>query len=121
MHSEPAPSRWECRRESSGTESRAECIDRRHAADCRAPGRPVYRHHASERLGDGPFAQIACVVKWAVTGFFAGLAFVVLLAFASRHPQTVSVRKLMVLVIVAGVLAWFFARVLFGVIGYEGF
>ncbi len=67
------------------------------------------------------FAQIACVVKWAVTGFFAGLAFVVLLAFASRHPQTVSVRKLMVLVVVAGVLAWFFARVLFGVIGYEGF
>ena len=30
-------------------------------------------------------------------------------------------RKLMVLVVAAGVLAWFFARILFGVIGYEGF
>jgi hypothetical protein len=67
------------------------------------------------------FAQIACVVKWAVTGFFAGLAFVVLLAFPFRHQQMVSIRKLMFLVVVAGVLAWFFARILFGAIGYEGF
>jgi hypothetical protein len=68
-----------------------------------------------------PFAQIACVVKWAVTGFFAGLAFVVLLAFPFRQQQIVSMRKLMVLVVVAGELAWFFAQILFGVIGSEEF
>ena len=67
------------------------------------------------------FAQIACVVKWGVTGFFAGLALVVLLAFSFRPGQLVSMRKLMVLVVVAGVLAWFFGRILFGAIGYEGF
>ena len=32
----------------------------------------------------------------------------------------VSMRKLMVLVVVAALLAWFFARVLFGAIGYGG-
>ena len=61
------------------------------------------------------------MVKWGVTGFFAGLAFVVLLTFASRSQGLVSMRKLMVLVAAAGLLAWFFARVLFGAIGYEGF
>ena len=35
--------------------------------------------------GLDPFAQIACVVKWGVTGSFAGLAFVVLFAFYSRR------------------------------------
>ena len=67
-------------------------------------------------------ARIACVVKWAVTGFFGGLAFVVLLARSplgtNRWPRR---EGLMVLVVIAGVLAWFFARVLFGLIGYEGF
>jgi hypothetical protein len=66
-------------------------------------------------------AQIARVVKWGATGFFAGLAFVVLLSFSSRQQSIVSIRRLMVLVVVAGLLAWFFARILFGVIGYEGF
>jgi hypothetical protein len=65
--------------------------------------------------------QIARVVKWGVTGFFAGLALVVLLAFNSRRQNLVSMRRLMALVVVAGLLAWFFARILFGLIGYEGF
>jgi hypothetical protein len=67
------------------------------------------------------FAQIARVVKWGVTGFFAGLALVVLLSFNSRRQNLVSMRRLMALVVVAGLLAWFFARILFGLIGYEGF
>ena len=63
--------------------------------------------------GRGPheFAQIECVVKWGITGFFAGLALVVLMAFASRGQNLISTRKLMVLIVVAGVLAWFFARI----------
>ncbi len=67
------------------------------------------------------FAQIARVVKWGVTGFFAGLALVVLLSFYSRRQNMVSMRRLLVLVAVAGLIAWFFARILFGLIGYEGF
>ena len=35
--------------------------------------------------GPDQIAQIACVIKWGVTGFFAGLALVVLLAFSSRR------------------------------------
>jgi hypothetical protein len=72
-------------------------------------------------LAPDQIAQIACVVKWTVTGVFVGLAFVVLLAFPLRHQQMVSMRKLMLLVVVGGVLAWFFARILFGAIGFEGF
>lgn len=72
-------------------------------------------------LGLDEFSQIACVLKWAVTGFFAGLALVVLLACTLRMSEPVTLRRLMVFVIVAGVLAWFFARILFGAIGYEGF
>jgi hypothetical protein len=73
--------------------------------------------------GRGPdeFAQIACVVKWGITGFFSGLALVVLLAFASRRQNVISMRKLMVLVVVAGVLAWFFTRVLSAVLGDGGY
>jgi hypothetical protein len=73
--------------------------------------------------GRGPdeIAQIECVVKWGITGFFAGLALVVLLAFSSRRQNLISMRKLMVLVAVTGVLAWFFAQILFGVIGDEGY
>ena len=67
------------------------------------------------------FAQIACVLKWGVTGFFAGLALVVLVALQTRRPNQVSIRQMMVLVVVSGLLAWFFGRVLFGAIGYEGF
>ena len=72
-------------------------------------------------LGPDEFAQIACVVKWGITGFFAGLALVVLLAFGSWRQNVISMRKLMVLVVVAGVLAWFFARVLTVVLGDGGY
>jgi hypothetical protein len=72
-------------------------------------------------LRPNEIAQLVCVTKWAVTGSFAGLALVVLLACTSRMSGPVSVRRLMVFVAVAGALAWFFARVLFGAIGYGGF
>jgi hypothetical protein len=73
--------------------------------------------------GRGPdeFAQIACVVQWGITGFFAGLALVVLLALLPRRRILASTRNLIVLVIVAGILAWFFARIFFGVIGGAGY
>ena len=73
--------------------------------------------------GRGPheFAQIECVVKWGITGFFAGLALVVLLAFASRGQNLISTRKLMVLIGVAGLLVWFFARILSALLGSEGY
>jgi hypothetical protein len=61
------------------------------------------------------------VVKWGITGFFAGLALVVLLAFGSWRQNVISMRKLMVLVVVAGVLAWFFGRVLTVVLGDGGY
>jgi hypothetical protein len=67
------------------------------------------------------FAQISRVVKWGVTGFFAGLVLVVLLAVQVRRGDSVSIRRLMVLIAVAGLLTWFFSRILFGVIGFEGF
>jgi hypothetical protein len=54
-------------------------------------------------------------------GFFASLALAVLMAFTSRRQDQVSMRKLMALVVVAGVLTWFFARILSEVIGYQGF
>ncbi len=71
--------------------------------------------------GANEIDQIAFVIKWGVTGFFAGLALVVLLAFASRGRNIVSMRRLMVLVVVAGLLTWFFARIFSGVIGNERF
>jgi hypothetical protein len=71
--------------------------------------------------GAGEIDQIAFVVKWGITGFFAGLALVVLLASSSRGENIVSMRRLMVLVVVAGLLTWFFARIFAGVIGNEGF
>jgi hypothetical protein len=73
--------------------------------------------------GRGPheFAQIECVVKWGITAFFAGLALVVLLAFASRGQNLISTRKLMVLVVVTGLLVWFFARILSALLGSEGY
>jgi hypothetical protein len=75
------------------------------------------------RAGRGleELVQIARVVKWGVTGFFAGLALVVLMSFNSRRQNMVSMRRLMGLVVVAGLLAWFFARILFGLIGFGGF
>jgi hypothetical protein len=65
--------------------------------------------------------QVARVVKWGVTGFFGGLALVVLLALQLRREDVISIRRLMALVLIAALIAWFFGRVFFGVIGYEGF
>jgi hypothetical protein len=72
-------------------------------------------------VGLDEFAKLACVIKWGITGFFAGLALVLLLAFSLRREDVVSIRRLMALVVVAGLIAWFFARILFGVIGFAGF
>jgi hypothetical protein len=71
--------------------------------------------------GPDEIARIACVIKWGITGFFAGLALVLLLALSLRRQDVVSIRRLMGLVIIAGLIAWFFARVLSGVIGSAGF
>lgn len=65
--------------------------------------------------------QIACVIKWGVTGFFGGLALIVLLAFRGWREPQVSLRETMVFIAVAAIVAWFFGRVLSAAIGYEGF
>jgi hypothetical protein len=75
----------------------------------------------ASRLGPDQIAQIGCVVRWMVTGFFAGLALALLVALQLRREDVISIRRLMVLVVVAALIAWFFAHVLFGAIGYEGF
>jgi hypothetical protein len=67
------------------------------------------------------FAQMARVIRWIVAGFFAGLALLVLLALQFRREDVISIRRLMVLVAVAALIAWFFARILFDALGYEGF
>jgi hypothetical protein len=64
---------------------------------------------------------LSCTLKWGVTGFFAGLGLVLLLAMSIRRGDVLSIRRLMALVAIAGVVAWFFARILFRAIGYEGF
>ena len=72
-------------------------------------------------MGPDSLAQLVRAIKWGVTGFFAGLALALLLAFSLRRTDVVSIRRLLALVVVAGLIAWFFARVLFNAIGYEGF
>ncbi|SRR5579883_2037303 len=72
-------------------------------------------------LGPNPLVRLACVVRWGATGFFAGLALVFLTALQLRRRDVISIRRLMVLVAVAALIAWFFARILFGALGYEGF
>src|SRR5690348_13358521 len=52
---------------------------------------------------------LTCVLKWSVTGFFAGLGLVLLLVVQFRRRVVISIRRLMVLVAVAGIVAWFFA------------
>ena len=64
---------------------------------------------------------LSCVIKWWVTGFFAGLGLVLLMALQFRRTDAISIRRLMALVAIAGIVAWFFTRVFFGAIGYEGF
>ena len=68
--------------------------------------------------GRDEIADLHFVLRWGVTGFFLGLALVVVLSVSLRRKDLVSIRGLMVLVIIAGVLSWFFARILFGVLGY---
>ena len=64
---------------------------------------------------------LSCVIRWTVTGFFTGLGSVFLLALPIRRRRAISIGRLMAVVAVAGIVAWFFARVLFDAIGYEGF
>lgn len=64
---------------------------------------------------------LACAIRWTVTGFFTGLGSVLLLALPIRRRGAISIRRIMAVVAVAGIVAWFFARVLFDAIGYEGF
>ena len=66
-------------------------------------------------------AMLSGVIKWGVTGFFSGLGLVLLLALQFRRRDVISVRRLMVLIAVAALVAWYVTRVLFGVIGQEGF
>ncbi len=66
-------------------------------------------------------SQLARVIKWVVTGFFTGLGLVVLLAIQLRRRDLISIRRLMILVAIAAIVGWFFARVLFNAIGQEGF
>jgi hypothetical protein len=68
--------------------------------------------------GRSEFAGLVFTIRWGVTGFFLGLALVVLLSVSLRRKDLVSIRGMMVLVAIAAVLSWFFARILFGVIGY---
>ena len=65
--------------------------------------------------------MLSCVIRWCVTGFFAGLGLVLLLALQVRRGDVASIRRLMALVAVAALIAWFLARVFFGAIGAEGF
>jgi hypothetical protein len=62
-------------------------------------------------------AGLHLVLRWGVTGFFLGLALVVLLSLGLGRKDVVSLRRLMVLVAIAGLLTWYFAKILFGVIG----
>jgi hypothetical protein len=57
-------------------------------------------------------------IRWGVTGFFLGLGLVVVLSVSLRRKDLFSVRGLMVLVAVMAVVSWFFARILFAVLGY---
>src|SRR5438105_4755345 len=47
-------------------------------------------------------AGLSLVIRWTVTGFFLGLALVLLLAISVRRNDLVSIRRLMVLVAMAG-------------------
>ncbi|MFO0952136.1 MAG: hypothetical protein U0835_13500 [Isosphaeraceae bacterium] len=55
--------------------------------------------------------------RWGVTGFFLGLALIVLLSVGPGRRRPVSVRRMTGLVAIAAALSWFFARVLFALIG----
>ena len=71
----------------------------------------------SFQRGPDELAALYLVLRWGVTGFFLGLALVVLWSLDLKRTDVVSIRRLMVLVVIAGILAWYFARILFGVMG----
>ncbi len=71
--------------------------------------------------GPDEMAQIACVIKWAIAGFFAGLVLILFLAIDLRGKNIVSIRRLIVIILIAGLISWYITRILFGAIGYEGF
>ncbi|MHB1558785.1 MAG: hypothetical protein ACYC61_15130 [Isosphaeraceae bacterium] len=75
---------------------------------------------SSRGAGLTDLAMLSRVIKWSVTGFFTGLGLVLLLAVPLCRRDVISVRRLMVLVVVAALVAWYVSRVLFGVIGQEG-
>src|SRR5262249_7867062 len=70
------------------------------------------------------FASLSSTIRWGVTGFFLGLALIVLLSFSLKQSDITSsrnftsLRRLMVIVVVAALLSWYFTKILFGVIGY---
>src|SRR5689334_8505667 len=68
-----------------------------------------------------PLLRLSCVIRWVAVGFFAGLALIVLMALQLRRRDVLSIRRMMLLIAIAAVIAWFFAHVLFSAIGYEGF
>src|SRR6185437_4831683 len=68
-------------------------------------------------LGPDPLVRLACVIRWVAIGFFAGLALVVLMALQLRRRDMISIRRLMLLIAIAALIAWFFAHVLFSAIG----
>ena len=71
--------------------------------------------------GPDEMAQIACVIKWSIAGFFAGLVLILFLAIDLRGKNIVSIRRLIVIILIAGLISWYVTPILFGAIGYEGF
>jgi hypothetical protein len=71
--------------------------------------------------GPDELRKILCALKWGTAGFFLGLFLIVLLSLNLRGKNIVSVRRLMAFIAIAGLLSWYLTRILFGVIGSEGF
>lgn len=66
-------------------------------------------------------ARIGCVLRWGISGFFLGLLLIVLLSLNLRGKSIVSVRGLMAFIAIGGLLLWYVTRILFGLIGSDGF
>jgi hypothetical protein len=66
------------------------------------------------------FAQIYAVIKWGVTGFFLGLALILLFSLSLGRKDIVSTRRLMVLVVIVAVVTWYAVKILFSLIGSYG-
>ncbi len=71
--------------------------------------------------GPDELAKLLCAIKWSTAGFFLGLFVIVLLSLNLGGKNIVSVRRLMAVIAIAGLLSWYITRILFGVIGFEGF